>query len=164
MPDAILIALVAAPAVVLFLLRINAALVFLSLCLGDVLVRFVGSDAVSVVAGAGTSAHTSSSTIRLILLLAPAVLTMLFMIKTVRSSMRLVNILPAVGTGFLLALLAVPQLSPSLSHQITGSNLWGQFQSMQAAIVAAGTLICLLFLWMQRPKNHDDKHGKHSKL
>jgi len=163
MSDAILIALVAVPVVVLFLLRINAALVFLSLCLGDVLVRFVGNDAVSVVAGAGTSAHTSGSTIRLVLLLAPAVLTTLFMIKTVRSSMRLVNILPAVATGFLAAVLVVPLLSPSILHQVVTSSLWSQFQSLQAAIVAAGTLICLVFLWMQRPKNHDDKHGKHGK-
>lgn len=78
--------------------------------------------------------------------------------------MRLVNILPALGAGFLTALLVVPQLSPSLSRQIIATGLWGQFQSLQSAIVTASTLVCMLFLWTQRPKNHDNKHGKHAKL
>jgi len=164
LPLIVLAALVAVPVLACFFLRINAALVFLSLCVGDVLVRFVGSDAVSVVSGASTSAMATGSTVRLILLLAPAVLTMLFMVRSVKAPMRLVNILPALGAGFLTALLAVPQLAPSLSQQIITSSTWGQFQNLQAAIVAASTLVCMLFLWSQRPKNHENKHGKHAKL
>lgn len=160
MPLAILVALVAVPVVLLFLLRINAALVFLSLCLGSVLVRFTASDAVSVIAGNGTNAQITGSNVKLILLVAPALLTMLFMIKTVRRSMRLVNILPAVATGCLAALLVVPLLSAGTAANIMRSSVWMQTESLQSAIVASGTLICLLFLWLGRPKNHDSKHGK----
>ncbi len=159
MPVAVLVALVVVPVVLLVMLRINAALVFLSLCLGDVLVRFVGSDVVSIVAGASTSVHTTDSMIKLVLLLVPVVLTMLFMIKTVKRSLRLANALPAIGVGFLTALLAVPLLPSGLAHNITTSNLWTQAQNVQSAIVAGSALVCLLFLLMQRPKSHDEKHG-----
>jgi len=164
MSDGILIALVVVPIILCFFLRVNAALVFLSLCVGDVLVRFVGSDAMSIVSGSGSSAPTNASVVRLGLLVAPAVLTMIVMIKTVKSQMKFMNILPAIGAGFLLALLAVPQLPTKLSRQIIDSGLWGQFQSYQSAIVAGSTLICMLFLWMQRPKSRDDKHGRHARL
>src|SRR5580765_2533045 len=111
-PELILIALMATPVVVLWLLRVNAALVFLSLCLGDVLVSFTAKDAVSIVSGASTSVHASDAVIRLGLLLAPAILTILFMIGTVKGKKRFLNILPAAGVGLLSALLVVPQLSP----------------------------------------------------
>ena len=44
-PAIALSAIVLVPAVLLMVLRINAALVFLSLCLGNVLVQFVAPDA-----------------------------------------------------------------------------------------------------------------------
>ena len=44
-PAVILSAIVLVPVVVLMLLRIIAALVFLSLCLGNVLVQFIAPDA-----------------------------------------------------------------------------------------------------------------------
>ena len=46
-PTILLAAIVLAPAAVLLLLRINAALVFLSLCLGNVLVQFTFRDTVN---------------------------------------------------------------------------------------------------------------------
>lgn len=44
-PEFALAAIVLAPVVLLMVLRVNAALVFLSLCLGDVLVQFTANDA-----------------------------------------------------------------------------------------------------------------------
>ncbi|HEX7368314.1 MAG TPA: hypothetical protein VF261_01505 [Candidatus Saccharimonadales bacterium] len=161
MPDATLIGLIVIPAFVLVLLRVNAAIVFLSLCLGSVLVQFVGGDVQSVVNGASTSPQLSSNTIRLAVLTLPAILTLLFMIRTVRPPMRFLNILPAIGTGFLTLLLVVPMLSPGLGHDVVHSNLWSVVQSVRPAIVAASAIICLLFLWLGRPKNHESKHSKH---
>ena len=157
MPLAVLIALVVVPIVLLFLLKVNAALVFLSLCLGNVLVQFAGYDAVSIVAGASTSSYATASTIQLGLLVAPAILTVIFMMGTVQDKRKYFNVLPAAGTGLLLALLAVPLLPPGLSHNIIALNQWQQAIEMQSGVVAASTLVCLVFLWASRPK-HDKKH------
>jgi len=164
-PQVILITLIAAPIALLFLLRVNAALVFLSLCLGNVLVTYAAKDAISIVSGASTSVHASDTVIRLGLLLAPAILTTLFMIKTVKGSKRILNLLPAAGTGLLTALLVVPQLPPGLMHTVIRSSLWSSIMETQSGIVALSSLVCLFFLWLQRPKSHhdDEKSGKKHK-
>jgi hypothetical protein len=162
--------MVLVPIVLLMVLRVNAALVFLSLCLGNVLVQFVAPDASSFMTLFAAHAphslsttHASNTTIQLILLLLPTILTTIFMIRTVRSGARLaLNLLPATGVALLGSLLIVPLLPAGLSHTILSSSLWGQVQRTQDLIVGSSALICLLALWLQRPKtNGDDKHAKH---
>lgn len=166
-PNIILGAIILVPLVLLMVLRINAALVFLSLCLGNVLVRFVGPDAQSFLTlfSARTSQEVTASdqTIKLVLLLLPAVLTAVFMIKTVRKGGKLVlNALPAIGVGFLGGLLVVPLLPAGLSHNIINSPFWSQAVRAQSLIVGISGLVCLLVLWLQRPKSGgEDKHSKH---
>ena len=159
-PDATIVVLFAIPIVLLMVLRINAALVFLSLCLGDVLVQFTGKDVTSIVTGASLQAHTTDNMVRLALLLLPADLTMIFMIRTVRGSRQLFNLLPAIGTGLLTMLLVVPLLSPGLAHNVLASSLWRDAQNSQSTIVGFSAVTCLLFLWLQRPKA---EHGKRHK-
>lgn len=162
MPLAVLIGLVAGPIVLVFLLRVNAAFVFLSLCLGDVLVQFSGRDAASIVAGASTSSYATTSSIKLALLVAPAILTVLFMMGTSKGKKRTLNIIPSVAVGILLALLAVPLLPPGLSNNIQSLPIWVNTEQLQSGIIAVSTLICLIFLWLSRPKHSGKEHkGKH---
>lgn len=154
-----LIGLIAVPIVLLMALRVNATLVFLSLCLGDVLVQFVSTDASSILTAMGI--HLGAETIKLFLLAVPVVLTTIFMIRTIRGTSRLLlNAFPAAGVGFLGALLIVPLLPPGTTHNVTSSSLWAQVQNAQVLIVSLSTLICLLVLWLQRPKAGEGKHGK----
>ena len=157
----ILAALALGPVVLLTLLRVNAAFVFLSLCLGDVLVQFVSNDAITVVGGAGATHAVSNNIVKLFLLLLPPVLTLLFMIKTLKPSWLLFNLLPAIGAGLLLTLLVVPLMSPGLEHNIVASSMWDALQQSQDLIVGFSALVCLLFLWRQRPKPAGKEHGKH---
>ena len=163
-----LAAIVLGPAVVLMLLRINAALVFLSLCLGNVLIQFVSGDAGNfLVQQSGQvslpAAYTGANTVKLVLLLLPAALTAIFMIKTVHGQGRLLlNLLPAAGVGLLGALLVVPLLPPGLSHNVVGSSLWTQAHRLQDLIVGGSAVVCLIVLWLQRPKaGGSRKHGRH---
>jgi hypothetical protein len=158
MPLAVLIALVAGPVLLLYLLRVNAAFVFLSLCLGNVLVQFSGRDAVSIIAGASTNANVTASTIKLALLVAPAILTVLFMMGTSKGQKRILNVLPSAASGLLLALLAVPLLPPGLGNSIRSLPVWINTAQLQSGIIAGSTLVCLLFLWMSRPKHAGEKH------
>lgn len=169
-PEIILGAIVLVPAVVLMVLRINAALVFLSLCLGNVLVQFVASDAgawLTTVTSSQTTTvlTTTNSNIKIALLLLPVVLTAIFMIRTVSGQSRLLlNLLPSIGVGLLGALLVVPLLEPQLSHDIITSSLWWNAQQVQNIIVGLSAVVCLVVLWMQRPKSGGSglkKHRKH---
>ena len=166
-PELTLAAIVALPAILLMVLRINAALVFLSLCLGNVLVQFVASDASSWLttftsSKTTTVVTTTNGNIKIFLLLLPAVLTAIFMIKTVQDGPRLLlNLLPSVGVGLLGALLVVPLLSPGTSHDIIASDLWFQAQQAQNIIIGLSALVCMVALWMQRPKTGGHKHKKH---
>jgi hypothetical protein len=168
-PDLILAAIVLVPVVLLMLLRINAALVFLSLCLGSVLVQFVAPDANEFLqlfsAHVPKNVDTGNDNIKIFLLLLPVVLTAIFMIRTVRGKGKLLlNIFPAAGVGMLGGLLLVPLLPAGLSHDIVNSNLWNEAQKAQDLIVGMSSLICLFVLWLQRPKTgSEDKHGKHKK-
>jgi hypothetical protein len=165
-PDATLAAIMAAPLILLMVLRVNATLVFLSLCLGSVLIEFVADDANSFFdlfnVHASKVTHADNNTIKIFLLVLPVVLTTIFMIRTVNGHGRLaLNLLPSIGVGLLGALLLVPLLPAGLSHNIVRSDLWDQVQKAQTLIVGASALICLLVLWLQRPKTGEGKHKKH---
>lgn len=157
-PIIILLAIIAVPAVILFIFRINAALVFLSLCLGDVLTRYVASGTQPAAAKLLNWQNQSSWTLTLLLL--PAILTAIFMVRTVKSRHKLLNVLPAVGVGLLAAILVVPLLPPELGAKITGLSLWQSGQNVREAIVGLSALASLLLLWLQRPKAGGKEHAK----
>jgi hypothetical protein len=164
-PVIILGAITIVPIILLMVLRVNAALVFLSLCLGDVLVQFASKDVnmlTSVFSAHSPGTVPDNNTIKLILLFLPVVLTIIFMIKTVKGHGKLLlNLLPAAGVGVLSALLAVPLLPLSTKLGIINSPIWTQGQQFQGYIVGLSATVCLLTVWMQRPKHsHDDKHAK----
>lgn len=166
-PEMTLGLIVLFPIVFLLALRVNATLVFLSLCLGSVLVQYVVGDANSLVdwlysSNATPKIHTSQDNIKLVLLLLPVALTSVFMIRTVSGTSRLVmNALPAVGVGLLGALLVVPLLPPGLAHNIVRTDLWDQLTKAQSVIIGGSAIICLLVLWLQRPKTEGKHHKKH---
>lgn len=169
-PDITLGAIVLIPLVILMVLRINAALVFLSLCLGNILVQFISPDANSFLqlfsAKVPQGQDLGNDNVKLILLLLPVVLTALFMIKTVRGNGKLIlNVLPAAGVGMLGGLLVVPLLPAGLSSNIVNTSLWSQALRAQDLIVGLSALICLFVLWLQRPKagGGEEKHGKKHK-
>jgi Na+(H+)/acetate symporter ActP len=166
-PEIILAAVAIIPVVLLMLLRINATLVFLSLCLGNVLVQFVSPDVHDFLTlFSSKSAHNVSATdqtIKIALLLLPVVLTAVFMIRTIRGNGKLfLNLLPAAGVGLLGALLIVPLLPGGISHNLMATTIWTETSKAQDLIVGASALICLFVLWLQRPKTGgEDKHHKH---
>ena len=165
-PEFTLAAIVAIPAIVLMVLRINAALVFMSLCLGNVLVQFVASDASNWLTTFSSShtttvVTTTNSNIKIALLLLPAVLTAIFMIRTVKDGPQLLlNLLPSIGVGVLGALLIVPLLSPGTSHNIVASQLWWNAQQAQNLIIGLSAVVCLVVLWMQRPSAGHKRHHR----
>jgi hypothetical protein len=163
MTPVMLIAIAVAIPVLLFaILRVNAAIIFLSLCLGSVLVNLVGSDANSVLSLFSAGLHESNVMLPLTLLFAPAVLTTLIMIRTIKKGLPLLlNILPSLAFGVVGLLLAVPLCSAGVQGAITNSSVWHDLQKLQTMVVILSAVVSLFFLWLQRPKHSgDDKKKK----
>jgi hypothetical protein len=156
--------LVILPIIITVIFRINGAVLFMSLCVGEVLVQYMAGDANSLITTI-SSIHgnqIANSTIRLILLLIPPVLTALFMFHSIpKGAKAILNVLPALGVGLLTALLVKPLLSSSYQRTLEHSNLWHQFSQAQALVVGTGAVLSLLFLWFQRQGSHE--HGHSSK-
>lgn len=150
--DIQLLALLSAILVLILLLRINAAMLFLSLSLGYVLVQFVANDADSFVMFISPNRDSlTASTIRLILLFAPAVLTGLITVGSIKGKSRpLLNFLPAVGATALLFLFLVPQLPTPITRLIQASEVWAYFVRIQAGCIGGGAFISMFMLWTQR--------------
>ena len=158
----LLIAL-ALPVVLLVVLRINASLVFLSLCLGAVLVQYVASEANTLIhLMSSRVSPISTSSIQLLLLVAPAAVTMVVTVFSVHGRIKgLVNLLPSVAAGALLLLLAVPLLPPGLRYNLQGQQAWRYISNAEALVVSAGAVVSLFFLWTQRSLfQHKDKRRR----
>lgn len=154
-------ALLVAPIALLLILRTNATLVFLSLCLGFTVKTLLGGDIRSF--AETFFPQVGADTIQLLLLLLPALLTALFLMRSVKGVPRLIlNVIPAIAVGCLAAILVIPLLPADLSHAITSLALWKQLVRVQPLVVGGGAVVSLLFLWLQRPsagkENGNKKH------
>ncbi|MEK7152526.1 MAG: hypothetical protein AAB834_01140 [Patescibacteria group bacterium] len=163
MPNNIeLIVALLTPVVVLTVLRINAAMVFLSLCLGYVLVQFVANDADSLISFLAPDANSlSATTLKLGMLFTPAALTAVIMLFSVHGRVRVaLNALPAAGVSVLGFLLAVPLFTPGLHYAIQSQALWQEINRAQALAVGASAFISLLFLWEHRRYTRRSERGR----
>lgn len=158
---ALMVAL-AVPFLLLLALRINAAMVFLSLCLGEVMVLYVASAADDMLRGSIPHlSQASSSTMQLIVLLAPSVVTAILTAFSVHGKLKNIgNVFPALGASALGVLLAIPLLPPAVRLSIRTQPAWHYLSSAEALVVGVGGLVSLMFLWSQRRhfKQPDKKH------
>ena len=152
--------IVLAPVVILSLFRVNAAIAFLALCLGSALSGYVASDTVEMLRGfIAQTPELNNMIISLLLLWLPVLVIAIFMLNTISKKQVIINMLPAVMVGLFGLLLSVPFLTPDLNAAISGTNIYQQILSYQAVVVAAGTVVSLVFLRMR--KKSVDKHSKH---
>ncbi|HSX29778.1 MAG TPA: hypothetical protein VLE73_04440 [Candidatus Saccharimonadales bacterium] len=159
-----LIVALAVPAVLLLALRINAAMVFLSLCLGQVMVLYVATAATDILKGSihGIS-QASTSTMQLAVLLAPAAVTAILGALSVHGKLKNIgNFFPAVGASALAVLLAVPLLPTTVRLAVQSEPAWDILANAEALVVGVGGLVSLMFLWsMRRHLKSPEKHKKH---
>ncbi len=148
---ALIIALVL-PVLVFLALRVNTPLVFLSVCLGAVLVDHVSRDADLIVGSFSPTTNTlSQTTIELGLLLIPPIVTTVIMAFSVHGRMRVfLNLFPAAAASMLLVLLTVPMLPRNLAFNLMSQDVWRVLSNAEALVIGVGALVSLFFLWAQR--------------
>lgn len=152
MTEYVVIGIVVVPALLFLALRSNAALTFLSLCLGSVLAQVAAGDASAIVGAVKPGQTVSTNTMALILLLVPPLLAAILTIRSVRPRYLLLQLIPALGVGAAGLSLAYPYLKSAWQSQLTASALWTQIDNLQVVIVGASAFLCLLIVWLQRPK------------
>jgi len=163
MPDNLtLIAALVIPFLLFAVLRINAAMMFLSVCLGVVLVEHVASD-ISMVLGSFKSGQNEigGMATELILLLAPVITTAVLAAFSVHGRAKWwLNLVPAAATSMLLVLLVVPLLSRGVAFGLMTDPAWRVLSNSEAIVVGVGAVVSLLFLWKQRAslRHHDKRH------
>ncbi len=151
----------ALPIVLLYLFKVDGAIIYFTLCMGYVLTQFISSNAISLLTAFYPNAgQLGYSTIKIILLLIPSILTMIFMFHSISGPRRLFNILPSIATGLLLILLLQPLLPENINHTILASNIWTEYQKFETFIVGGGSLFCLALIWTNRKPKHAKSHSK----
>ena len=153
MADIILAVLVFGPLGLTFLIKSNAALGFLVLCAGFVLSTSVIGDLKNLLSQLNLS--TTSSTIGIILLAAPLILTLLLTRGSAGRGFKFwLQLAAALCAGGLLALLVGPILSSSSSFDVTHSSAWISLQKIQSEVIGIGALISLLLIWFSGLKRY----------
>jgi hypothetical protein len=101
--------------------------------------------------------------IKLVLLLVPFLLTVLFTRGSVKGSKQAINLLPALASGLLCALLVIPLLPADVQRHMHAQMVWKQLDNLQTAVVLGGAAFTLLFLLLTHRKKHDEDGGKKGK-
>jgi uncharacterized membrane protein len=158
----VLIALAVVPLLAIVLLRVNAAIAFMSLALGSLLVAYAAPDINTIFGGfSAGNQHDKYQWVNLGLLILPFLLTILFTRKSIKGSKQWLNMLPALASGLLFALLVVPLLPTDVQKEIHTTMMWKQLDNLQTAVVLGGAAFTLLFLLVTHRKKHDDEDKKH---
>lgn len=149
------------PVVLILLLRSKVAVVFLSLCAGSILATFVGQTATEFMQiFIRNPNEVIESIVQLILLLLPALLSIIFMRRSANGANVVFNIFPASLTGIVMLLLVVPQLPSGLQNSIMQTNIWEQLVNYQAVLVGSAVFISMVQVWSGN-RGARRKKGKH---
>lgn len=155
---AIVAGLIVVPLVLIVLLRAHGGVAFMSLCLGSVLASYVAVDITDFATQImSLDALSSGQWVKIVLLVTPLVLALLFTAKSVSKHKQLFNVLPAAATGLLLALLVMPLLPANLQNLAEDSVLWKTISNLQTAVLLAGAFFSMVFLLLGKQKKDDKK-------
>jgi hypothetical protein len=158
----ILVGAVILPAIVIVALRTNAAMVFFALCGGSVLVTLMGEDIKLVAQSIGKGNAVLPIAALIGMLVAPAILAIIFLRGSVSKPKMMLQLLPAIATGVVGVLLVVPLLTPEAQKIVADNMLWqrySQFQPVALLVGVFGSLVVAAFT--ARGQKHEDKKKHH---
>ncbi len=162
MPLIIIGLIVGLTTLLLFLIRTNSATVFLTLCSGIVLLKFVGEDANLVLNS--TFPHQGgvlTSALNITLVVLPALIATFLLRKRSTGPKVVLNLLPSVLVGLLVALSVIPLISVTTRDNIMHTQAWTFLDAMQGFIVSSGVFVSLLFMKSTHKKPETGKKKGH---
>lgn len=162
-PLIVVAALVLIPALLIVLMKANAAAAFMMLCVGSVLATYIAPDVTDVLTSwqSGSAPLLVNQSVKLVLIVVPLVLAILFSAGTVRGGKQALNFILAVATGACLMLFVTPLLSADLQKQMQAQTAWHELDSLLTLLLITGASLSLLSILSSRPHHKDDKKHKH---
>lgn len=157
MSPLILFAIIAGvPFLLVMLLRVHASAFFISIGSGFLLTQFIGDTAGLLT---GSLVKSSPDTTLLLIFVAPILLTLWFMRKSLPSSQLVLQFLPQLGSSLLVFVLLIPLLSSDTQATLSSDTLVSNFvKGSDAIVIAAVVLQMLLMIITARPPS--PKKGK----
>ncbi len=157
MADIILSILIFLPLALTILLKGNAALSFLVLCGSFTFITFGSADVAQLTGH--LDLRVNSSTINLVILIAPMILTLLLCRRAFSGQLKsILHWVTALCAGALLALVSVPLLNDSVRADFNYNWAWDGLQKIQTPVIAAGFVLSLLLVWFTLHPKHSKKH------
>lgn len=140
------------------IMRVSAVFLFAGISAGNMLVLYL-SDDVTLAINAFFKGKNIPMIVQLTLLLTPIVLTLFFLRKTTTRSKLFLHIVPLIGCGLSVAVLALPLLPSDVQGQIFGMPSGDVFKNSQDLIISLTAILVLMLMW-HTYKPHEGKHGK----
>lgn len=155
----LLAAIAGVPVLLALVFRVNAVFLYLSVAAGNLLVMSVADDADLALGMVASNVNTRMAA-SFGLLLAPVLLTLLFLRKTMSRSKMLFHILPIIGSGLMLAAFALPFLSVNARAQVYDSTYGEIIDSAQDVVIGAATLLTLFLAWFSYRNKDGKRRGR----
>jgi len=152
--------IVAVFTVLLLFLRTNAAVCFLALCAGSVLVEYSGTNIALIASSVTSGASYASHTAKIVLLLVPLVIVAVFLRGQLPKALIPLGFIPALATSLLALVLIVPLLPDHVAESVTSTETWAVVTQYQELTVGLGVVMSVVLLVMMAKRQHG-KHKKH---
>ncbi|HCM52114.1 TPA: hypothetical protein DIS56_03225 [Candidatus Saccharibacteria bacterium] len=147
MTEGTLLALIFIPVASVYFLKSSGVYFFFSICASFVLVSLASDDIGNLLHRTNISSISSDST-NLILVFAPALLTLLLARKLHRGQLQMILGLIAAACGAaLMVLITAPFLGTALPPNAFDSPVWNFLQNNQSWLISAGALASFISLW-----------------
>src|SRR5581483_3688487 len=155
----ILAAIAGATILAALVFRVNSMLLFTSVAVGDLLVRYMGDNANLVIA---TMYHGANGDViaKLGLLFIPVLLTLAFGRHSLSKARAILHFVPIIATGIVLALLVLVQLPAGFQGSVYSSKFGTPIKENQDLAIAAAGVASLVVAWLTN-ETHEGHVKKH---
>jgi hypothetical protein len=136
------------PLLVIVVLRANAMLVFMSLCMGYTLANIAYYDINSLFASFSPNAGSLQlSWIKVLLVCVPIILSILFTAKSIRgSSKQFANFFLAIATSVVFGIIIKQFLPAQWQRTIETEPLWVHINALETIAFITGAVACLIMM------------------
>jgi hypothetical protein len=152
--------LIALPVIFGLTMRVSASHLFFSVMAGELLARYFGHDAFSVIESFSRNT-TLAGYAEAIVLTIPLVLTAVFLKGSLSRGKTVLHIIPFAVTGIVYAAFMLPVLPGSVQEIIKNNSITNQFFGIDSFIIGIIVFFQLVALWLLN-RGHS-KHGKKHK-
>ena len=154
----IILAIIAGvPVVLALVLRVSAVFLYLGVAAGLILSQYIAQDT-SLALNAFFAHSQVDSYVRLVLLLLPVLLTLIFLRKTLPGSKFFLHVVPLIITNVALGTFIMTNLPGGVQHQLVTNPVGRIANSAQNLLITASTVVTLLLAWLTMRHKQSKKH------